>query len=63
MRWSLFTGAGLLLDALYGGGLGTASGLALSAGDAFLLDKLVKGWKPNQFIDNTLQEFVDRGNT
>jgi hypothetical protein len=61
VRWSLFTGGGLLFDALTGGGLGTAAGVALSAGDAFLLDKLLKGWKPNQFVHDTLKSFVSRG--
>ena len=59
-RWSLFTGAGLIIDAMGAGGLGTLGGVALSAGDAFLLDKLVKGWKPNQFVDNQLKNFVKR---
>jgi hypothetical protein len=58
VRWSLFTGAGLIIDTLGGGGLGTLSGVAVSAGDAFLLDKLVKGWKPNQFVEKGLQDFV-----
>lgn len=59
LRWSFFTGAGLLVDLLVPTGLGTATGVAIGAGDAFLLDKVIKGWKPNQFIEGPLQEFVN----
>lgn len=54
-RWSIFTGMGLGLDALGGGGLGTVAATALSAVDAFVLDKLIKGWKPHQFVENDLK--------
>ena len=57
-RWVLFTGAGLLLDLIIPTGLGTAAGVALSAGDAFLLDKIAKGWKPNQFVEGPLRQFT-----
>lgn len=57
-RWAFFTGAGLLIDAMGAGGLGTSSGLALSAGDTFLLDKINKGWQPNSFINKELENFV-----
>jgi hypothetical protein len=58
-RWSLFTGAGLGIDALGGGGVGTAAGLLLGTFDTFVLDKLLHGWKPNQFIDGTVKKFVE----
>jgi len=57
-RWSIFTGAGLLADVLTTGGLGTAIGLGLSIGDAFLLDKVLKGWDPSVFVDRQLKTFV-----
>lgn len=57
-RWVFFTGAGLLLDLAIPTGLGTATGVALSAGDAFLLDKVGKGWKPNQFVEGPLRQFT-----
>lgn len=57
-RWSFFTGAGLLADALVTGGLGTAIGIGLSLGDAFLLEKILKGWKPSVFIDKELKPFA-----
>jgi hypothetical protein len=55
LRWLLVTGAGL---ALGGAGVGLAVGLGLSAADALLLDKLIKGWKPNQFTQGPLKEFL-----
>ena len=54
-RWSVFTGVGLGLDALGAGGLGTAAGVALSAVDSFVLDKLIKGWRPHQFVEKDLK--------
>ena len=59
-RWSIFTGIGLVIDALGGAGIGTAAGLTVSAGDALILDSIIGGWKPNHFIDNELMEFVKK---
>jgi hypothetical protein len=59
LRWLIFTGGGLLLGAAFTNPItGTAAGTALSVADSFLLDKLIKGWKPNQFIDGPLKEFL-----
>jgi hypothetical protein len=59
-RWALFAAAsgvaGLLLTPV----AGLAVGVGLSAGDSFLVDKLIKGWKPNQFVNGPLKEFVKR---
>lgn len=60
IRWAIFTGAGLGLDALGAGGVGTALGIGVSAADAFLLDKLIRGWKPHQFVQGPLARFVKR---
>lgn len=57
-RWAIFTGAGLAVDAATGGLVGTAAGLGLSVVDAFLLDKLVKGWRPHHFIEDDLNRAV-----
>jgi hypothetical protein len=57
-RWAVFSGGGLAIDALGAGGIGSAVGLALSALDAFLLDRLLKGWKPSQFVEGELRSFV-----
>ncbi len=59
-RWSIFTGIGLGVDMMGAGGLGTAAGMAVSATDSFLLDKFIKGWKPNQFIEKELTDFVKK---
>lgn len=58
VRFAVFTTAGIVLDALITGGIGTIAGVALGAGDTFVIDKLIKGWKPNQFIDDELKEFL-----
>lgn len=41
------------------GAVDPTTGLALSAGDSFFLDRLVSGWKPNQFITGKVKPFVD----
>ena len=58
-RWGIFTGFGLTVDALGAGGLGTAASFAISAVDAFLVDKLIKGWKPHQFVEGDLRSLFD----
>lgn len=59
IRWAFFTGLGITIDSLGGGGIGTLAGCALSAFDYFLLDRLVRGWKPNQFIHRELEKFTN----
>ncbi|MBV1883885.1 MAG: hypothetical protein KUG82_19760 [Pseudomonadales bacterium] len=41
------------------GAVDPTTGLALSAGDSFFLERLVAGWKPNQFITEKVKPFVD----
>jgi hypothetical protein len=41
------------------GAVDPATGLALSAGDSFFLERLVSGWKPSQFIAEKVKPFVD----
>lgn len=57
-RFSIFEGIGILMDLLGTGGVGTAVATMLSAGDTFLLDKLLKKWRPNQFIKGDYKKFV-----
>lgn len=59
-RWGIFTGAGMLADAIATGGVGTAIGIGLGLGDTFLLDKMIKGWRPNTFIDTELERFISQ---
>lgn len=51
LRFSLFTGVGVLADIFITGGLGTLAGVTLGFGDNFIVEKLAKGWKPDQYID------------
>lgn len=60
-RWSIFTTIGLGIDALGAGGLGTAASVAVSAVDAFVVDKLAKGWKPHQFVERDLKSLFTPG--
>lgn len=55
MRFALFTGMGLLADAVLTGGLGTLTNIGLDATESFLLDKLIGGWKPHQFVEHNLK--------
>jgi hypothetical protein len=58
VRWAVFTGGGLALDLHGAGGLGTAAGVAASTADAFLVDRLFSGWRPNQFVSGPLADFL-----
>lgn len=58
LRWLLITGAGLGLGATTHPVLGAVAGTVLGAADTFLIDKLIKGWKPNQFIEGSLKPFL-----
>ena len=61
-RWLMLTGASVGMSSLFGNAfVGTVAGVALSAFDFFLLDKVARGWKPNQFIEDELKEFVSKG--
>lgn len=59
-RFAIFEGAAMLLDAVATGGIATIAATALGAADTFLLDKVVKGWKPNHFVDKEMKEFLEK---
>jgi hypothetical protein len=60
-RWSIITGFGLLIDLLGAGGVGgTLVSTGISAADAFILDRIIKGWCPNQFVENSLRKFIEK---
>lgn len=59
-RFVIFSGLGLAVDVVATGGLGTAIGLGVSALDTFYLDKLLKGWKPNQFIEEEIKPLLEK---
>ena len=57
-RWALFTAAGNVLSLLAGPVVGTAGSIGLSALDTFVVDKLTQGWRPNQFVEGPLRDFL-----
>ncbi len=50
-RFAVFTGTGAVLDMFATGGIATVASLGLSAFDSFVLDGLIKGWKPSNFVE------------
>lgn len=60
-RWGIFTGTGLIADAVATGGIGTALGVGLGVLDTFYLDKLISGWKPSQFIEDEVRGLLEKG--
>jgi hypothetical protein len=39
--------------------VGTLAGLGLTAIDIFFVDRLLKGWRPDQFVDGSLTTFIE----
>ncbi|KAF0139047.1 MAG: hypothetical protein FD122_3521 [Stygiobacter sp.] len=60
-RWLIFTGLGILSDVIATGGLATIGGLTLSALDTFIVDKIISGWKPNQYIEEEIKNLIKLG--
>lgn len=58
-RFAMLTSAGIGLDIAITGGLGTAAAVGISAADNFLLDRLIKGWKPDHYINTSLKPFIN----
>jgi hypothetical protein len=58
VRFVIASGLGALADLAMPTGIGTATGLATGAADSLFLDKLIKGWRPNQFIEGPYRSFV-----
>jgi hypothetical protein len=54
IRFASATFAGSVAGGDLGAGLGVVAGLA----DMFLLERILKGWKPNQFVEKELDPFV-----
>ncbi len=50
LRFLIFTGGGFVVPALASAGL--------SATDSFVVDRLLGGWKPNQFVNGPLKGFA-----
>ncbi|MDE3108917.1 MAG: hypothetical protein KGL02_03150 [Acidobacteriota bacterium] len=58
MRWLLINAANIAVGATTSPPIALAIGSVLSAADSFLLDRLLNGWRPNQFVDGPLRDFV-----
>jgi hypothetical protein len=54
-RWFVFTGLGLAADVFGTAPWGAIGGVAISAVDSFICDKLLLGWKPHQFVEGELK--------
>jgi hypothetical protein len=61
VRFVLATLGGLGADLLFPtGGIGTGIGVGLGAIDSLALDRIMKGWRPNHFIEGELSDFASR---
>jgi len=59
IRFVITTLAGVGADLIFPtGGVGTGVGISLGALDTFLVDRFLKGWRPNQFIEGELRRFT-----
>ena len=54
IRFVVAAGTGLAASSV----IGPIGGLAVGATNTFLLDRLLKGWKPNRFIQGPYKRFV-----
>ena len=54
LRFIIINGIGITIELYNPGVLGVAVATGLHAIDDFYLEKLIKGWRPNHFIDDTL---------
>jgi hypothetical protein len=61
VRFVVMTGLGALAGIALTPGAGLAVGIGLNAADCFLLDRLLKGWRPNQFVEGSLKPFLKKG--
>lgn len=57
-RMLIFFALGELVDWKIGGALGKTVGLGLTVLDSLVIDKVTKGWSPNQFIVGELQPLL-----
>lgn len=57
-RFVIIEGVGLTCDFLGAGGIGSMTALTISAADAFLFEKMVRNWKPSQFIKGSYNKFI-----
>lgn len=58
LRFLLFNAAQIAAGAAVGGPGGALAGAALAAADSYLLDRLLTGWRPHQFVRGPLERFL-----
>lgn len=59
IRFSLFTRLGVIADLIFPSWIGTFSNIGVGAIDSFFVDKLHRGWKPQQFIMGPYTNFLN----
>jgi hypothetical protein len=59
LRFVLFNAAQIAAGAAIAGSEGALAGVALAATDSYILDRLLTGWKPHQFVRGPLEKFLD----
>lgn len=60
VRFMVMTGLSVLAGLVMTPAAGIAAGVGLNSADYFLLDRLLKGWKPNQFVEGSLKPFLKK---
>lgn len=58
LRFILFNAAQIAAGAAIAGPAGAIAGVALAAADSYLLDRLLTGWRPHQFVRGPLEKFL-----
>jgi hypothetical protein len=58
VRWLLVNAAGLTASTMASPAAGIPASIGIAAADGFLLDKVLKGWRPNHFIEGQLRDFI-----
>ncbi len=59
IRFLAFAGLGSASGAILEPGAAAKAALAAGAFDSLVLDKLLGGWKPNQFVEYKLRDFIE----
>src|SRR5258708_8157790 len=59
-RWIITTGLAAAVESFYPTGAAMAAAQGVSLVDATLLDKILRGWRPNQFVNGALSKFVGK---
>lgn len=57
-RWIVFLGLGSLAETIIPGGWGVASGITLGAADEFLIERLLRKWKPSHFVNEHIKPLI-----